>query len=554
MSTMLRSFCSVASILLLVLLAPSAWGGGTADVTKVNSSLKRAEANLNMLEGSIGHFTSPPKGSAGKLAKIRLDQAFGDMEAAREQLEGLSGAGVAEATTRYNDATRLYNKLQKILTGETPTKAPDPEATPGPKPDPKPKGDAPKTVKLGYPHADNLKNTLFTLRRVETDTASLMSLMEKLRPVEDQLTINHRTTATATEKIKETRRQAGFVSDGLAKIPANGEGVAEAEQRLVNARASIDIAEAYFKPLNTQLMKLVDPANYPDLNNDVKRLRELSSGYGNLEFLFREQRAKAAEAYTQMDFAKAECVRIAQAYLRLIEQETDQGKHVEVAGNNFLAGQAAFAAKAAEQKVSLPADIRKDLAEADRYANEAVQSQKPLWFTGGIPQRMGWVDDKLALYLVLDPAGGPAMQEEVAAMKSSLKQRADSLKELIIRENPLPNDQYVAGDRDAAIAVAVSAWKIQEPDFELLAVCIPAETWSRETKWTYSNGTWYFVDMSTLQVRLIVADKQNPEQAIDRPINVRKDHQKGDAMIGVPMRSFDEELQPNEYLLRTRIK
>ena len=54
-------------------------------------------------------------------------------------------------------------------------------------------------------------------------------------------------------------------------------------------------------------------------------------------------------------------------------------------------------------------------------------------------------------------------------------------------------------------------------------------------------------------MRLIVADKNNPELAIDRPINVKKDHQKGDTLIGVPMRSFDEELQPSEYFLRTNI-
>ena len=91
-------------------------------------------------------------------------------------------------------------------------------------------------------------------------------------------------------------------------------------------------------------------------------------------------------------------------------------------------------------------------------------------------------------------------------------------------------------------------------DFELLAVRIPAEAWQRQTKWVYSNGTWYFSDKSLLQVRLIVADKENAEQAIDRPVNVRKDHQKGDTTYGVPMRSFDEALEPGEYFLRSKIK
>lgn len=83
---------------------------------------------------------------------------------------------------------------------------------------------------------------------------------------------------------------------------------------------------------------------------------------------------------------------------------------------------------------------------------------------------------------------------------------------------------------------------------------IPSEGWKHETKWTYSNGTWYFSDRSRLQARLIVADHENPKQAIDRPVNIIKDHQEGDKMIGVPMRSFDEALQPSEYYLIKNMK
>ncbi len=571
----LRLICLLSCLLSLV-LTPPARCDAASDVAAANSHLKRAEANLQLVEGSIGHLTKPPTGSAAKLSKMRLDQAFGDIEPAGKLLSALGGkgAGVAEATARYNAAVQLHQRLGAILSGETPEPEPEPvpdprpEPGPQPEPDPKPKPkpkpeeqeaakgepEAPKTVKLGYPHADNFKNTLFTLRRVEADTAGLVKLLEELRVVEDPLGIDHRTSARAMATIQETRRQAGFVRDGLAKIPANGEGVAEAVQRLVNADASLAVAQSFFEPLDAQLRELVNPANYPEFDQDVKRLRELASGYANSDYLFREQRAQAAELLGQGEAAKAECIRIAQAYARLLEQQTDQGKRLEAAGNGFLSSYEGFLAAAEQQKASLPADIRKDLAEADRMADEAVQNQKPMWFTGGIPQQLEWVDDKLALYTVLDAAGAGPLQQEVDATKASLRQRADSLKELIIRENPLPADRYAGADRDAAVAVAKDAWKIQEPDFELLAVRIPSEAWSRETKWTYSNGTWYFVDESTLQVRLIVADKENPAQAIDRPVNVRKDHQKGDTMIGVPMRSFDEELQPSEYLLRTRIQ
>ena len=426
------------------------------DVAQVNAHLKRAEANLELVNGSIGHLTEAPKGSAGKLARVRLDQAFGDVEAARKLLEGLEGEGVAEAAARHKAARELYDKLDGILSGETPKPAPEgeePEATEDPpkqekskggeKQDPaKPSDQRPATVKLGYPHADNFKNTLFTLRRVEGDLGGVMKLLEELRPVTDQLSIQHRTVAGAVATITETRRQAGFVKDGLAKIPKNGEGVAEAQERLAGALASLDTAEAYLQPLNAQLAKFIDPANYPEFQSDVKRLRELSAAYANPELLFRDQRSRAAEALTQGEAAKAECIRIGQVYARLMEQGTEQGKSIEAAGNNFLGQYEAFLAAAAQQKASLPADIRADLAEADRMANEAVQNQKPLWFTGGIPQRLEWVDDKFALYTALDPNGAATLGQEVEAMKTSLDERANSLRELIIRENPLPNDTY----------------------------------------------------------------------------------------------------------------
>lgn len=557
-SVRLRSLFGLC-VALLFLAGPPLAADTASAVASASSHLKRAEDNLALVDGSIGHFKSPPQGSAAKLSKMRLDQASGDLVAANKLLGGLTaGEGVDAAKARYDAATTLRDRLQGILDGggapSTTAPAPAAKPAPGEKAPSAPNPDAPKTVKLGYPHADEFKNTLFTLRRVETDTASLLNLREQLQPVEDPLTIDHRSTAGAMEKLVETRRQAGFVRVGLAKIPANGEGVAEAVERLANAEGSLNDLETYFKPLNARLMELVDPANYPDFAADVRRLEDLSVMYRDPATIFQTQRAQAAEAFSQCAAAEAECARIARTYLRLMEQRTEQGKRIEGSGNNFLGQKAAFLAAAEEQKSLLPKDIRKDLAEADKYAKEAVAEQKPMWFTGGIPQRMEWADEKLALYLVLDPSDPAGLQKEVVQMKASLKQRADSLKELIIRENPLPSDNFVGDDRDAAIEVAIDAWKHQEPKFELLAVRIPSKAWTRDTKWTYSNGTWYFVDKSTLQVRLIVADKENPAQAIDRPINVRKDHQSGDSMIGVPMRSFDEALEPGEYLLRDKIK
>ena len=231
----------------LVLLAP---GASARDVAQANSSLKRAEATLQLVDGSIGHLTSPPKGSAGKLAKMRLAQAKGDIDAAEKALAGASGDGLAEAQARFDAACKLHDKLDGILTGTPPkpvpvpepTPKPTPEPTPDPSPEPKPEPtptpaptpepEAPKTVKLGYPHADNFKGALFNLRRVEGEAAAYLTQHAELVGVADQLTVDHRTTAGALTAIAETRRQAGFVEKALAALPSNGEGVAEVTVRV----------------------------------------------------------------------------------------------------------------------------------------------------------------------------------------------------------------------------------------------------------------------------------------------------------------------------------
>ncbi|MCB9897050.1 MAG: hypothetical protein H6825_03485 [Planctomycetes bacterium] len=554
-----RSLGSLLCVLALTLLPSPARAASdaAADVVQANALLTRAEANLALVDGSIGHLTRPPAGSAAKLAKLRLDQAFGDLEPAGKLLATAGGAaGAAEANARYAAAAALHERLAAILTGKPATPATEPAGSADPPRTSAAEAQpvAPATVKLGYPHADNLKNTLFTMREVEGLTTSLGAWLDALRPVDDPLTIDFRTSAAALDTLAEARRKAGFVRDGLAKIPANGEGVAEAQQRLADAEATLDAAEEFFVPLDAKLRALVDPAAYPQFDADLQRLRELSRMYAGPELTFQSDRAQAVAAFAQADAAEQEGRRILDVYARLVAQQTDQGVRIASACEQLLSQRRDFLAVAEAQKAVLPGEIRAHLAEADRYADEAVAAQKPLWFTGGIPQCMGWADEKLGLYAALDPAGGVTLAHEVDAMRASLRTRADSLRELIIRENPLPPDGYEGDDRDAAVAVAIDAWKHQQPDFELLAVRIPSKAWSRETKWTYSNGSWYFVDRSTLQVRLIVADTENPEYAIDRPVNVRRDHQKGDTLIGVPLRGIEEALEPNEYVLRSRVE
>ncbi len=511
----------------------------SADIQKVNSLLRRAESNLQSVSASLGNRTTPPRGSAGKLLASRLEQALGDINPAKELLEKIPAGteGRDEAVARYQAAAEEYNRLRAIMIGpDAPAPAADDSG-----------------VKLDYQQEEVLKGAQFNLREVEANANHLTEQVEKLREVEDQLAINFRDVSGLLGVVENAKRKAGFVKDALDKLPADGRGVGDTRQKLVNAEAKVVTAHDYLRPLNQQLQRLIDPAQYPEFDADRKRLRELSSMFANTMIL-QTNRPLAADTYKQGEAARAECIRIAQKYNRLIQQQTDQGAALEGVGNGFLRNHAQFIAEADALKESLPGSIQDELAQARQYASDAVAEQKPLWFTGGIPQVMGFAEDKITLLSAIDEEAGKQMKAELEQTKNDLKQQADSLRELIIRENKLPNDKFQGEDREKAIKTAISAWKVQQDEFELLAVRIPSEHWARETKWTYSNGTWYFSDRSKLQVRLFVPDHENPELVIDRPINIWKDHQKGDSMIGVPLWAFEDELQPSDYLLLSKVK
>jgi hypothetical protein len=526
----------VALLALLASLCPA--GPARADdVARANSLLQRAETNLQSVAASVKGRTSPPKGSAGKLLAQRLEMALNDLNPAKDLLEKApaGAAGRAEAVERYTTAANEYNRLRAFLTGSDAPAEPD------------------TGTKLDYKQEELLSNARFHIREVEGNAQVLTEHTEKMRAVEDQLSINFRDVNALLEVVANARRKTGFANDNLAQLPTDGKGVAQARQQLVNADAKVTIANDYLTPLDAQLDKLIDPANYPLLAADLKRLRELSAMFAQPE-IFDTNLPLAVDTIAQAAPAREETIRIAGKYMRLIQQRTGEGEALEGAGNSLLSNHAGFLAAAEQRKADLPGKIREDLATAARYADEAVAAQKPLWFTGGVPQAMAFAEEKITLLTALDARAGAAMREQYDKTQATIKTQADSLRELIIRENTLPADAFQGADRDKAIKTAISGWTVQQEEFDLLKVRIPAEAWARETKWTYSNGTWYFSDRSRLQVRLLVADTDNPELAIDRPINVWKDHQNGDTMIGVPLHGIEDELQPHSFILRSKIK
>ncbi len=531
-------------------------------LNNAQTALKQVTTNLALAQSSAGKGTSKPTGSKAKLTQVRLASAAQNVPTVKKLLADLPSdhADVKLVQTNLDSAEQAIATLQQRLSGAQPL-----PVTSGTADKKKSGGTDPTSgkstatessaspVKMGYQQIDLLKAANFNLREVESGAAVLGKLQAELQPVQDQLSINHRTIRNGLETLQNARRKSGFTQDGLDQLPANGKGVAETASRLAKANAQLDAAEQFLTPVHAKLTALIDPANYPEFQNDLKRLTELAGMYRD-PMVFQTDRPRAADVVKEAEPAKTEAIRIAETYSRLIEQQTEQGKKIAGSSNNFLSKLEKFMAAAGQERQSLPGQIKKDLAQADEMATAAVTNQKPLFFTGGIPQVMGFAQEKIDLYTLLAPNKAPAIVAEFNQVATDLRRREKSLEALIIRENNLPTDRYQGTDRDQIVAVAIDAWKHQQAEFEVLASRIPSDAWARETKWRYSNGSWYFVDRSKLQVQLIIADVDDNSLAIIRPVTIIKDHQKGDSLIGTPMYAGSDALQPSAYLLRDKIK
>jgi hypothetical protein len=102
------------------------------------------------------------------------------------------------------------------------------------------------------------------------------------------------------------------------------------------------------------------------------------------------------------------------------------------------------------------------------------------------------------------------------------------------------------------IELAKEAWARQQADAAVLTACIPSQAWERSTRWEWSAGAFHKVDKSHIQVQLIV--KHDDKLAVIRPVNLYKNHLKGDSINAWSMDAIEDELIPQRYLLLEKVK
>ncbi len=522
-------FCSAGTLLAADLTRQQA-----NTLAQIDLNLKRAETGIPLVEQALGTGATPTA-SQLRLAESRLGQP----QSLVSQLQPL----MAKLPADHPDVAPVKKRLDAAA-----AKIAELEAKLGGGDEPAP---ANAGVKLDYRQEGQLKDAAFNLREVDGRADAVAEVIKQVEAAKDPGAIDYRMVDGAMNTIADARARGANGAGRLATLPADGQGVQSTSDALKKSLARLDGYEKTLKPLHTKLMSAVNPGSYPTLEADAKRLSELAQMYASPDVL-ENRRASAAELVGQLPAAATEKARIMKTYAAIIQQETDQGKKIGSIGVHFDKQYEAFGTAAQKQKASLPAQIKSDMADVTKLADQAAAEQKPAFFVGGIPQKMEGIEEKVALLSALDAAEGEAARKQVIALRADLKVRVDKLKQAIVDSNELPPDRYKGADRAQLEELAVGAWKKIQPDAKVLAIRIPSENWQREEIWRHQAGSWYKIDRSKVQVQLLV--KKDDKVVVNRPIDLWKDHTQNEQINSFPMDTKESEIQPMNLILLSKVK
>ena len=537
-----------------------AFGVDEALLGKAENEIKNAEYDLKAARDSAGTAANPAKGSRAKLTAMRLDSAQKRLDQAAVYLNELPAddGSVSTVQARYDAAAAGVAEVRAIITpGATPgtpaqPKAPE-ESTPSDDGDSKEvkEAPAPSTPKLDYKQEELLKNARWYVRETAGYTNAVSEVVARLdgdgpKPVHSEIRDGLATVETAKKK-------HALAADYIAQLPAGHPQVQPVADQVTQAAALIGAQESRLRAVDTELAKLTGMEHYPNYDADFKLMQDLAGRYRDFGFTV-QQPEKLAQVVKEDGQVLGEITRIAKTYLPLVEQKTDAGAQMERVFNHFQSSRNQFAAELIEYKNGLPAAFEADLKEAMDLADQGVAEQKPMFFGehSGIEQRFGWAETKLMVLKAFGEEEAKPYAARMAEVRAKIRDQAKSLEAKIIAENTLPNDAFTGGDRDELVAYATKAWAELQPDAQVLTARIPSQAWTRDTRWEWSNGAFYKIDASKVQVQLIV--KHDDTLAVIRPVNLYKNHLKGDTVNAYPMDAIDEDLLPQRYLMLEKVK
>jgi hypothetical protein len=287
-------------------------------------------------------------------------------------------------------------------------------------------------------------------------------------------------------------------------------------------------------------------------DQDVEKLKTWAKTYGDSQ-LIQEDPAKLAEIVAQAPQVEEEVKRIKAQWEAKPRGDRDASK-VSNMLNFFERNWENYTRRIESFKDDGPKQITQHLDEAEKMSDQAVAERKPLFFTGGIPQRMKWAADKLAVLNAVDPAAAKPLQARYDALKPTIPQKEASLRNEIIAANEPPRDNYSGPDKAKLIELAKSSWTEAHPDAQIVAVKIPGNDWKRDTRWTWypTSRTFEKSDRSKLQAQLLVKSASDPKLLEVHVVDLFKDHLSNDALKAV--RWDDKDVPVQNLILAEKVK
>jgi len=505
------------------------------------SEVQRFETNLKLAQDTAGPGDAQPTGSKAKLAAMRLETALQSKAKAEAYLARLpaDNADVKAVQGSLDKVTAQADALQERLAGKK---------AGSDKMEDRPAGD---TVKLNYQQSDALKNARFYLTEIEGYAGGLEEFARKVSAAQDKAAISASEFQSARQTVDKARQRNKNAQDHLKGLPENGEGVKDVSAGLSAAMARIEKTEAELKPASDAVMKLVDPASHADYQKDLDRIRDLTRGYSNTQ-PFQGREDEVMPLIDALPASRNESQALADKYADLMKQDTPESESFRRAVAYFGEKVGEFEKLVEREKQELPGKINSDLDRLNKMVEDATTNRKPAFFKGGIPQVENEVETRISLLAAMDASAAKEYQVKLDAAKQSIKQSEALLIKDIIASNEVPQDRYNGADKEDLKNLAIETWKKSEPNAEVLGVYFPAQEWKRETSWRYSAGVWSKSDRSKLQAQLIV--KRDNDIAVNRPVNLIKDHMQNDAVSGYPFDGKDEPVAPEQMIPMSKVK
>jgi hypothetical protein len=290
-------------------------------------------------------------------------------------------------------------------------------------------------------------------------------------------------------------------------------------------------------------------ADAAQLEQDMEKLRTFATTYGDSRLL-EEDPAKLAEIVKAAPVVQEEVKQVVARY----DPKSAEGRKLKFPLGGFERNFKMYEDRISMFKRDAPVQIKGHLDEVEKMSDEAVAQKKPLYFTGGVPQRMKWATDKLVVLGVIDPEAAKPLQARYDAIKPTLPQKEASLRNEIIAANEPPRDSYSGPDKAQLIEQVKSAWKEKHPDDAIVAVRFPGQQWKRDTRWTLQSDlkTLEKTDRSKLQGQILRQSKADPKLLEVHAVDLYKDHLSGDAIKAVCQ--DDKDVPVQSLVLAEKVK